>query len=127
MRPKIRRMTWSREIGTALAVAAIWLLSLLAPLHHASNLGRDLAARGYEPAALWSLCDPTGSAAKGEQQAVFVCPAQGIGKSDVLLPTVETAPAVFLPILALLLIGAWRRPGLALAPYRLPRARAPPL
>lgn len=47
-----------RETGTALAVAAIYILTLLLPLHQAAGLQRDLATIGYETVGKVSICNP---------------------------------------------------------------------
>ncbi len=84
-----------REIGTALAVLAIYVLTMLAPLHQAAGLQRDLAALGYDAIGVWSVCAPLtetdGTDGKGTLQ--IKCPAAGIGKNDLaaILPT----PIVF--------------------------------
>lgn len=72
----------SREIGMALVVLAIWLLSLLVPMHQVSRLIGDLAEAGVVTVTDWSLCvslDLEGEESDGPQT---LCPAQGIGKND---------------------------------------------
>lgn len=92
----IRQIT--RECGTALAVLALYLLVLLAPLHQAAGLQRDLEKLGFETASSWSVCaplvqdengDPTGS-------AIVKCPAAGIAKHD-FLAVLPSAPLFLAP------------------------------
>lgn len=75
-----------RETGLALAVLALWLLTLLAPLHQASGLLRELSRAGIDTGAAWRICLTADPSLDGSDHALPVCPAQGIGKSDVILP-----------------------------------------
>lgn len=79
-----------REMGTAVAVLAIYLLTLLLPMHQAAGLQRELAGLGYETIGAWSICEdfaPAGDRDQPEPTAVK-CPATGIGKFEfaALLP-----------------------------------------
>jgi hypothetical protein len=77
-----------REIGTAFAVLAIYLLTILAPLHQARATQLDMAELGYVTAeAGWVLC--SGDQGTGDKDTVIVskCPAAGIGKQDLIGPT----------------------------------------
>ena len=74
-----------RELGTALAVVALYLLVLLAPLHQAAGLQRDLAALGYQNQAAWSVCGALAQDEDGNRQpGQFRCALAGIAKNDVL-------------------------------------------
>lgn len=88
------RRTIGREIGTALAVLAIYLLTLLAPMHQARASQLAFEQLGYSTVVSgWALCT---SGTAGDQQgeiAVAKCPAAGIGKNDLLLPTPAAGPA----------------------------------
>lgn len=81
-----------REIGTALAVLSLYVLTLLLPLHQAAGLQNDLARLGFETVGSWSICADAGAADKDEQQApaALKCPAAGIGKHEfaAILPVV---------------------------------------
>ncbi|MGV8951968.1 MAG: hypothetical protein ACOH2M_12755 [Cypionkella sp.] len=89
-----------REIGTAFAVLALYLLMILTPLHQARATQLDLAALGYQTIETgWVLCS---ASADRDQSKTLVskCPAAGIGKQHLAepSPTVLAIPAV-LPIL----------------------------
>lgn len=87
-----RRRSIAREMVTAAAVAAIYILVLLAPLHQAAGLQRDLAQLGYAPLDGWSICSSLAPQNEdGKPPAVVKCAAAGIGKHELSLPE----PAVF--------------------------------
>jgi hypothetical protein len=73
-----------RDAGAALAVLAIYVLTLLAPLHQAADLQRDLGKLGYETTSLWSLCTGLGPAGESDRPSVAKCPAMGVAKQDML-------------------------------------------
>lgn len=78
------------ETGRALALLGLYILLLLAPLHQAAGLQRDLAALGYETAGAWSICAPLAERGDGDTAPLIVkCPALGLGTQ---LPA---SPAVF--------------------------------
>lgn len=84
----------SREIGTALAVLAIYLLTLLAPLHQARASQLVLAELGYTTATTgWVLCTPAGATGEDGDISIAKCPAAGIGKHDLILPSLNVLPA----------------------------------
>lgn len=89
-----------REIGMALAVLSIWLLSLLAPMHQISRLIGELSEAGIVTVTDWSLCVPLDLDGDGPDGPVSLCPAQGIGKSDLLAPAPATLLATTLPVFA---------------------------
>ncbi|MGV3576636.1 MAG: hypothetical protein ACO1O4_16045 [Devosia sp.] len=71
-----------KEAGIALAIAAIYILTLLLPLHQAAGLQRELATFGYETISKVSICNPTRTdAPKADDGLVFKCPAAGIAKN----------------------------------------------
>lgn len=82
-----------REIGVALAVLSLWFLSLLAPMHQAAGLLREMAQAGVDTTGAWTICvtQTEGSDPDGMPQ---ICPAHGIGKSEIALPPpgLELAP-----------------------------------
>lgn len=79
-----------KEIGTAFAVLALYLLTILTPLHHARASQLDFAALGYQTLETgWALCSSVTDRGEGKS-LVVKCPANGIGKQDL----VEPSPAV---------------------------------
>lgn len=72
-----------REMGTALAVLAIYILTLLLPLHQAAGLQRDLAALGYATTTDWSICAPLVEDPDGADPTLVKCAATGIGKNEI--------------------------------------------
>ena len=74
-----------RELGTAFAVIAIYFLVLLAPLHQAAGLQRDLADLGFQSQTSWSVCNALAQDEDGNRQPGQVrCAIAGIAKNDVL-------------------------------------------
>lgn len=81
-----------REIGTAFAVLAIYLLTLLAPLHQARASQLVFEELGYTTSTTgWVLCSPAGQ--DDADTGIAKCPAAGIGKNDLLLPSLVALPA----------------------------------
>lgn len=79
-----------REIGTALAVLAIYLLTLLAPLHHARASQLAFNELGYVTTeAGWVLCTPMGVQGDDGDVLVAKCPATGVGKTEFVLPALN--------------------------------------
>jgi len=71
----------AREMATAVAVLAIYILVLLAPLHQAAGLQRDLAELGYTALDSWSICSPLAPQNEdGKPPVVVKCPAASVGK-----------------------------------------------
>jgi len=84
----IHQRSISREIGTAFAVLAIYLLTILAPLHHARATQLDFQALGYETTQTgWVLCSSSETRKDTDKSLVAKCPASGIGKQDLAEPT----------------------------------------
>lgn len=81
-----------RETGIALAVLAIYVLTLLLPLHQAAGLQRDFNALGFSTLESWSVCQPMAQDEDGtpREAAALTCPATGIAKQQlaVVLPPV---------------------------------------
>ena len=73
----------TRELGTALAVLAIYVLTLLAPLHQAAGLQRDLGKLGYETIGVWSICTSLAQQNDESGSTGVKCAASGIGKNDI--------------------------------------------
>lgn len=88
-----------REAATAVAVLALYMLVLLAPLHQASGLQRDFDALGYASLDTWSICVPLTRGDSQEPVDVAKCPMTGIGKQDLALATPPSI-ALDLPPLA---------------------------
>jgi hypothetical protein len=81
-----------REAGLAVAVLAIYVLTLLLPLHQSAGLQRDLNAAGFATLDSWSVCQPLAQDENGDprEAAALTCPATGIAKHElapVLPPT----------------------------------------
>lgn len=72
----------ARETGAALAVLAIYLLVLLAPLHQAAGMQRDLNGLGFTSLDSWSICGQLAQGDEGTQPVVTKCAASGIGKNE---------------------------------------------
>ena len=89
-----------RETGIALAVLAIYVLTLLLPLHQAAGLQRDLNALGYSMLESWSVCQPMAQDENGapREAAALTCPVTGVAKQQLaaVLPPVLVieAPAI---------------------------------
>lgn len=91
----------AREIGTAFAVLAIYLLTILAPMHQARASQLDFAALGYQTEQSgWVLCNPANTGEQDRDVLVAKCPAAGIGKNDVLAPSTLALP-VHVPLASL--------------------------
>lgn len=107
-----------REIGTALAVLAIYLLTVLAPLHQARASQLAFEELGYSlTQASWVLCSAADATDEGGDVSIAKCPATGIGKAGIALPTPHALPAAYGVALA--------APRLATSPTVLPRIVAP--
>ena len=89
---------FSKEIGTAFAVLALYLLTILTPLHQARATQLDFAALGYQTVETgWVLCSADTDRSEGKS-LVTKCPAAGIGKQQMGAPTLAViavdAPAM---------------------------------
>lgn len=115
-----------RESAFALAVLALWLLSLLAPLHQSSNLLRELAQAGVNTGGAWTLCIAS-DLASDPDGTVQLCPAQSIGKADPLAAPPQRAAAMISTLPGESLTFAPRHAPRALAPPQAWQARAPPV
>ena len=104
--------TMSREIGTALAVLAIYLLTVLAPIHQARASQLAFEELGYATTqSSWVLCTPAGTIGQDQDITVSKCPAAGVGKDEMVLPLLDIAPIGH----DLLALAAQRRPQASLA------------
>ena len=85
-----RNRNIARETVAAIAVMAIYILVLLAPLHQSAGQQRDFARLGYASLDTWSICSSLAPQNEdGKPPAVVKCAASGIGKND--LATLEPA------------------------------------
>ena len=108
-----------REIGTAFAVLALYLLTVLAPLHHARASQLGFAELGYASSeASWVICTPFGAEGADSDVLIAKCPATGVGKAEFVLPDLDSLPVSHAVALA--------APLATPSPARLPRAIAPP-
>ena len=123
-----QRRSISREIGTALAVLAIYLLTVLAPLHEARASQLAFEELGYSTTTTgWILCLSADDAGGDSDNAVSTCPVSGAGKPAALAPSLA---AVTLDLRAIGLVAP--RPLTAAAVRPAPIAppsgpRGPPL
>ena len=122
-----RKRSIAREMGAAFAVVAIYVLTLLVPLHQAAGLQRDLASIGFEAVPGWSICSSLAENKDGNTSPVpFKCAASGIAKNDLAAaePAVVHVGAVRLgETIAYVPLRAGT--SLSLAPHAA-QARAPP-
>ena len=107
-----------REIGTAFAVLALYLLMILTPLHQARATQVDLAALGYQTIETgWVLCSADTDRTE-TKTLVSKCPASGISKQQLAEPSPAVlAIGVVLPVLPV---------AYGLPTHRLPQARLNP-
>lgn len=122
-----RIRTILREAATAVAVLALYVLVLLAPLHQAAGLQRDLNALGYTSLDTWSICVPLTQDDTQQPFQVAKCPMTGIGKNDLAL-AVPPSTTLDVP----LLLAAVVYPGASRSLHRLAargpgQPRAPPV
>lgn len=118
-----------RETGIAVAVLAIYVLTLLLPLHQAAGLQRDLNTIGFSTLDTWSVCQSLAEDETGDprQAAALTCPATGVAKQQLaaVLPPVLVIEA---PATAQLVrhsaAPALRAPHL---PDHVGQSRAPPV
>lgn len=87
-----------REVGAAVAVLALYMLVLLAPLHQSAGLQRELSRLGFESSVSWSVCTSLATPAQGDTDTPTAakCPLTGAGKSQFVaaLPPVALPPLV---------------------------------
>lgn len=77
----------AREIGTAFAVLAIYLLTILAPLHQARASQLAFQELGYTTIESgWVLCSSTERSDGKKDVTIAKCPAAGIGKPAAIVP-----------------------------------------
>lgn len=125
MRSALRSI--GREVGTALAVLAMYLLLILAPWHQASGLQHDLSELGYASLAAVDICGATDATGDDGGSAELKCHIAGIGKFDALV-FAPVNVAVRLSPVAEPVVYAYdtEAPGLSVSPH-VGQARAPPV
>lgn len=121
--------TMARETGLSLALLAVYVLTLLLPLHQAAALQRDFNAVGFSTLDSWSVCQPLAQDEEGEprQAAALDCPATGIAKHQfaaVLPPAITLALPTVDDVTGLALISSTVRP---ILPDHFGQSRAPPV
>ena len=117
-------------MGTVLAVLAIYVFTLLAPLHHAAATQRDFAALGYAALSDWSVCVPLSEDhGHGSSQALGLvkCAAASVGKDEAVVPPLPVPVGAIERSAEPILYGrlAADAPS-AIAPH-MGQARAPPV
>lgn len=89
----IRRRQIAGEVGAAVAVLALYLLVLLAPLHQVAGMQRELALLGFESSLSWSVCTSVADADRDSDDTPTAakCPLAGVAKSQfaAVLPPME--------------------------------------
>lgn len=118
-----------REMGAAFAVLAIYVLTLLLPLHQAAGLQRDLNALGFSTLSSWSVCQPMAQDENGDPQsaAALSCPATGVAKHQlaaVLPPVLVIDPPTITEIVRFAEAPILHEPVL---PDHVGQSRAPPV
>lgn len=84
------KRAFSTEIGTALAVLALYLLTILAPLHEARASQLAFKQLGYTTLQTgWVLCSSTQSSGSDSDRAVSKCPLAGVGKPAAIAPGLD--------------------------------------
>ncbi|MCK9553022.1 hypothetical protein [Aquamicrobium sp.] len=75
-----------REAGAAFALLAIYVLTVLTPLHQSAALQRDFGKLGYETIGALTICTAINESddADGTPTALK-CPVAGIGKTQLTL------------------------------------------
>lgn len=75
-----------REAGAAFAVLAIYVLTVLTPLHQSAALQRDFSELGFETVDAWSICTViSGADDEDGTPTALQCPVAGIGKFELAL------------------------------------------
>ncbi|MCB5412305.1 hypothetical protein [Pseudogemmobacter faecipullorum] len=74
-----------REGGFAFAILAVWLLSLLSPMHLVSRAVTELRLAGVETGSDWTLCIPSGQS-DDEGRSIPLCPGKSLCGGGLLPP-----------------------------------------
>lgn len=85
---KLRQHSIGREAGTAFALLALYVLTLLLPLHQVAGMQRELSALGYETVGKWSVCLDAGVGDEDEPEraTALKCSASGVAKHQFTAP-----------------------------------------
>lgn len=127
MHRSLRPQTIRRELGMALSMLALWLLTLLAPLHLTSGLLRDMAAAGHVLPAGWSVCVTLADGdTDGTDHATIVCPAHAMAQNGAAPPDPPFLLADFQAALLAVVQPAPRYLPVPEAPRPPGQPRAPP-
>lgn len=79
----IRLSQMTRDCGAAIAVLAIYMLVLLAPMHQMAGLQRVLAPLGFESSLSWSVCTSVADQTDDSGTPLAAkCPLAGVGKFE---------------------------------------------
>ena len=118
-----------RETGIAVAVLAIYVLTLLLPLHQAAGLQRDLNTIGFSTLDTWSVCQSLAEDETGDprQAAALTCPATSVAKQQlaaVLPPVLVIEAPATAQLVRYSAVPALRAPHL---PDHVGQSRAPPV
>ncbi len=117
-----------KEAGTAFAVLAIYILTLLLPLHQAAGLQRDLDALGFATLDSWSVCTALvqDDAGNPRSEAAVNCPALGVAKHQLgAVPPPAPLPTPPSRVAPVVYAALATRAGPPL-PGHIAQARAPP-
>lgn len=117
----------ARELGTALAVLAIYVLTMLAPLHQAAAAQREFARLGFETIGQWSICSETvqKTGDLGDKPPAVKCPVAGGGKLELVHP--QTAQVTFPRVSGRVVSRSFDDAGNLCVVGRVNQPRAPPL
>lgn len=116
-----------KEAGAAFAVLAIYVLTLLVPLHQASATQKSFAELGYETFGEWSICTAITDAESGEDMpAAMNCPVTGVSKQLALDTGVLPVSDTFAIATVVTFDAAPRAPP-QIAVYQKANPRAPPM
>ena len=123
------RQIMMREMGAAFAVLALYVLTLLLPLHQAAGLQRDLNAVGYSTLEAWSVCQPMAEDENGDpaSAAALTCPAAGIAKHQfaaLVPPVLVIEPPTIADIVR---FAHTDNPHAPILPDHVGQSRAPPV
>lgn len=122
-----RNRTIAREMGAAFAVLAIYVLTLLAPLHQAAGLQRDLASIGFATDSGWSICAPLAEDKDGNKTTVAVkCAASGIAKNELAAVEPSVLHVGIVRIGEVIAYAPRPAPEAFALPAHIGQARAPP-
>jgi invasion protein IalB len=117
-----------REAGAAFAVLAIFVLTILTPLHQSAALQRDMAKLGHETAGAWSICTAINEADDDDDlPTALKCPVAGIGNTKLVLANNSPSVAEIHRLVTQVVFAVETEtlPGIRI--FHQARARAPPV